>query len=149
VGQDAGEPFVPVVVQPGVNGVGIAVAEQAAVGHGLRGVPVSDLEQGGAALTDVGLGVVVAVGEHFGALVVRERQGTALVHREAPLWVRYTIIRPYRTCSSTFISIDMYYHSLVRHDLSGNAEIEPGTVSQISAAANDMVFAVALTDSSL
>src|SRR5581483_4576892 len=103
VGEDAGEPCVPVVVEPGVNGVGVAVAEQAGVGHGKRGMPVSDLEQGGTAFTDVGLGVVVAAVEQCGALVIRERQGAALVHRETPLWVRYTIIRPYRTWSSTFI----------------------------------------------
>ena len=63
VGQEAGEPFVLVVVEPGVDGVGVALAEQAGVGHGIRGVPLSDLEQGGAALTDLGLGVVVAVVE--------------------------------------------------------------------------------------
>src|SRR5438105_5734659 len=44
VGEDAGEPFVPIVGQPGVNGVGIAVAKQAGVGHGVRGVSLSDLE---------------------------------------------------------------------------------------------------------
>jgi hypothetical protein len=104
VGEDAGESFVLVVVEPGVNGVRIAVAEQASVGHGRGGVSVSDLEQGGATLADVGFGIVVAVGEQFGAVVIRERQGTALVHRETPLSLLYIIIRPYRTCASTFIS---------------------------------------------
>src|SRR5581483_10291314 len=93
MGEQAGEPLGLVVVEPGVDGVGVARAEQAGVGHGVRRAPVSDLEHGGTALTDVGLGVVVAVVEQFGALVLRERQGAALVHREAPLWVRYTIIR--------------------------------------------------------
>src|SRR5262249_17558076 len=41
-------------------------------------------------------------------------------------------------------SIDMYYYGLRRNDLSGNVkgEWEAGNVSQISAAGNDMVFAV-------
>src|SRR5262245_29241808 len=103
VGEQAREPFVLVVVEPGVDGVGVAGAEQAGVGHGVRGLPVRDLEDRGTALADVGLGVVVAVVEQGGALVVRERQGTALVHRQTPLWFRYTIIRPYRTWSSKLI----------------------------------------------
>src|SRR5207244_1393267 len=83
VGEEAGQPLVLVIIEPGVNGVGVALAEQAGVGHGIRRVSVSDFEQGSTAFTDVGLGVVVAMGEQLGALVVRERQGTALVHREA------------------------------------------------------------------
>ncbi len=41
-------------------------------------------------------------------------------------------------------SIDMYYHGLRRNDLSGNlnGEYEGGNVAQISAAGNDLVFAV-------
>src|SRR5262249_5854845 len=63
VGENAGEPFVPVVIEPGVNGVWIAAAEQAGMGHGIRGVPVSNLEQAGAAFPDVGLGIVVGMVE--------------------------------------------------------------------------------------
>jgi len=70
VGEDAGESFVPVEIEPSINGVGITVAEQTGVGHGKGGVSLSDLEQGGATLADVGFGIVVAVVEQFGAVVV-------------------------------------------------------------------------------
>jgi hypothetical protein len=45
----------------------------------------------------------------------------------------------------------MYYHGVRRNDLSGNVngEWEGGNVSQISAAGNDMVFAVAGWDTSI
>jgi len=106
VGEEAGQALVLVVAQPGVNGVRVARAEQAVVGHGVRGAAIGDLEHGGAALTGEGLGVVVAVVQQGGALVVRERQGTALAHREvSSLGFRYTIIRAYRTCSSKFIRL--------------------------------------------
>src|SRR5262245_65216120 len=91
------------MAQPGVDGVGVAAAEQAGTGHGIRGVPVGDLEKRGGALADVGLGVVVAVVDEFGALAVRERQGTALVHRDSPLLFLCTIIRAYRSCLSKVI----------------------------------------------
>src|SRR5262245_51699426 len=78
VGQEAFQPFGAVMVEPGVDGVGVAGAEQAGAGHGIRGGAVRDLEQGGTALPDIGLGVVVAVGKQGGALVVRERQAKAL-----------------------------------------------------------------------
>jgi hypothetical protein len=94
-----------VVVEPSVDGVRVAGAEQAGLGHGMRGLAVRNLEQRGTALADVGLGVVVAVVKQCGALVVRERQGTALVHREAPLWIRYTIVRTYRTWLSKLIRL--------------------------------------------
>src|SRR5690348_1109270 len=97
VREQAGQPFALVIVEPSVDGVRVAVAEQAGIGHGIRGIPVRDLEQGGTAFPDKGFGVVVAVVQQCGALVVRERQGTALVHREVPLWFRHTIIRAYRT----------------------------------------------------
>jgi hypothetical protein len=48
-------------------------------------------------------------------------------------------------------TIDMYYHWVVRHDLSGNLNGVGvgGSVSQISAAGNDMVFAVNSGDNSV
>src|SRR5262245_39717674 len=61
VGEEARQPFVAVMVEPGVDGVGVAVAEQAGVGHGKGSSSIRDLEQGGTALADVGLGGVVAV----------------------------------------------------------------------------------------
>src|SRR6516162_6194719 len=121
VGEQARQPFVLVIVEPGVNGVGVAVAQQAGVGHGIRRVAVGDLEQGGTALADVGLGVVVAMGKQLGALVIRERQGTALVHRRiSSLGFRYTIIRLYRTCSSTFIRRGQRRKAKAEHPTSVN-----------------------------
>jgi hypothetical protein len=64
-----------------------------------------DLEQGSGALAGIGLGVVVAVVSQRSALVVRERQGTALVHRDSPLLFLCTIVRAYRSYSSTFIRL--------------------------------------------
>ena len=46
-------------------------------------------------------------------------------------------------------SIDMYMRWLRRTDMSGHAEWEYGNVSQISAAGNDMVFAVNSSDNSV
>src|SRR4051812_15093273 len=54
VGQEAGQPFVVVMVEPRVEGVRIAVTEQTRVGDGVRGGPVGDLEQGGTAFADIG-----------------------------------------------------------------------------------------------
>src|SRR6516165_4093715 len=48
VAEQAGEAFVLIIVEPGVNGVGVAVTQQAGVGHGIRGLSVRDLEDGGA-----------------------------------------------------------------------------------------------------
>src|SRR5262249_4078599 len=61
VGQHAGQPSLLVVVEPGIDGVGVAAAEQSGVGDSIGGVSVGDLEQGGTTLPDVGLGVVVTV----------------------------------------------------------------------------------------
>src|SRR5215471_3737665 len=61
VGQESGQSFVLVVVEPGVDRVGVAVFEQAGVGHGIRSVSIGDFEQGGTAFADVGFGIVVAV----------------------------------------------------------------------------------------
>src|SRR5215207_10501744 len=106
VGEQAGQPFLQVMAEPGVDGVGVAAAEQAGTGHGVGGVAVGDLEQGGAAFADVGLGVAVSVVEQLGALAVRERQGAALVHRGSPLLFLCTILRTYRSCSSKLIRED-------------------------------------------
>jgi hypothetical protein len=48
-------------------------------------------------------------------------------------------------------TIDLYYHWMYRHDLSGNlnGEWESGNITQISAAGNDMVFAVTPGDNSV
>jgi hypothetical protein len=44
VAEETGQPFVVVIVEPSVDGVGIAVAEQAGVGHSMRGLSVRNLE---------------------------------------------------------------------------------------------------------
>jgi hypothetical protein len=67
-------------VKPGVDGVGVARAEDAGARDGMGGGAVSDLEQGGGAFTDEGLGMVVAVLEQLLPLVVGEAEGTALAH---------------------------------------------------------------------
>jgi hypothetical protein len=61
VPQQAGHPFGLVAIQPGVDAVRVAGAEQAMASDGVRGQPVGDLSQGGAALTDVRPGVMVTV----------------------------------------------------------------------------------------
>jgi hypothetical protein len=60
VGQDAGDPFGLEAVEPVVDGVGVAGPQQPGAGHGMGGGSGGDLEQGGAALADIGSGVVVA-----------------------------------------------------------------------------------------
>ena len=64
-------------VEPEVKGVGVARAEQTVTSDGVRAEAVGHLEQGGAAFTDVGAGVVIAViDEPFTLLVVQlERSG--------------------------------------------------------------------------
>ena len=62
-----------VIVEPGVDGVGVTVFEQAAVGNGVGRVSVGNFEHGGTAFADVGFRVVVTVLEQFGALIVQER----------------------------------------------------------------------------
>jgi hypothetical protein len=94
MGEEAGKPLGLIAAQPGVDRVGVAWAEQASTGDGMGSAAVGDLEQCGAALADVGLGIVVAVGDEFVALWGREREGTALGHRRSPLWFRYLIIAP-------------------------------------------------------
>jgi hypothetical protein len=59
--KEAREATLLVVVEPGVEGVGIARPEQALAGDGVRGEAVGHLEQGGGAFTDIGTGVMVAV----------------------------------------------------------------------------------------
>src|SRR5262249_35128405 len=104
VSEEAGQPFVLVIGEPGVNRVGVAVTEEGSVGHSIRGLSVSNLEQGGTALTNRGLGVVIAMVEQCGAFVVRKRQSTALAHGEVSSLVPIPLIRTsYRTCSSKFI----------------------------------------------
>src|SRR5438876_12405062 len=57
-------------VKPGVDGVGVARPEDAGACDGVGGSAVGDLQQGGGAFTDVGLGMVVAVFEQLLPLLV-------------------------------------------------------------------------------
>src|SRR6186997_2830089 len=45
MGEEAGQPFGLVAVQPGIDGVGVTPAEQAGAGDGMRRGAVGDLEQ--------------------------------------------------------------------------------------------------------
>jgi hypothetical protein len=80
VAEQAVEPLGEEGVQPGVDGVGVAWAEDAGASDGVGGGAVGDLEQGGSAFTDEGLGVVVTVFEQLLPLLVGEGEGTALAH---------------------------------------------------------------------
>jgi hypothetical protein len=60
VGEDTGQAVVLVAVQPGVDRIGVAGAEQAVTGDRVRGKALGDFQQGGATLTDVVPGVMVA-----------------------------------------------------------------------------------------
>jgi hypothetical protein len=67
-------------VEPGVDGVGVARAEDARASDGVGGGAVGDLQQGASAFTDEGLGMVVAVLEQLLPLKVGKLEGTALAH---------------------------------------------------------------------
>jgi hypothetical protein len=61
VAEKAGEPFGLVAVEPGIDGVRIAGAEQAVVRYRMGGEAAGDFHQGGTTLPDVGAWVMVAV----------------------------------------------------------------------------------------
>jgi hypothetical protein len=67
-------------VQPGVDGVGVARAEDARASDGMGRGAIGDLQQGAGAFTDEGLGMVVAVVEQLPPLLVSKLEGTALAH---------------------------------------------------------------------
>src|SRR5262245_7063919 len=104
------------MVEPSRHGVRVAWLEQPEVSHGRGSRAGSDLEDGSTALADRGLGIVVAMREQGGALVVRERQGTALGHGKPPLGP-FTII---------MIRCSENYHSCGHSSITG----EPNGVHQ-------------------
>ena len=55
-------------VEPGIEGIGVAGFEQTCACDGMGGLARGDLEQSGAALTDVGTRVVIAVVEQLALL---------------------------------------------------------------------------------
>jgi hypothetical protein len=85
VGEQAREALRLEAVEPGVDGVGVAGAEQAAAGDGVGREPRGDPKEGGAALADIGPGVVVAVVPQGGPLRIGKGQSTALGHRQVLL----------------------------------------------------------------
>ncbi len=69
VGQQAWEAILVEVIQPGVDGIRVTRPEQTGDGDGVRGMSVSDFEQGGTAFADIGSGVMVAVLEQLLTLI--------------------------------------------------------------------------------
>src|SRR5262249_4009318 len=91
VREEAGQALGLVVVEPGVDAVGIAGAEQALAGDGVGCVAVGHFEQSGAAFADVRLGVMIPMVEQFLALLGCKGQGAALGHRGILLGVPDTL----------------------------------------------------------
>ena len=60
VGDQARDPLQVVATQPCIHGIGIAWFQEPGAGHAMGGLPLGDLQEGGAALPDVGAWVVVA-----------------------------------------------------------------------------------------
>src|SRR5215510_4387408 len=81
VGEQAGQALGLKAVEPGVEGVGVARAEQAMAGDGVGRQAVGDLEQGGAAFAHIGAGVVVTEVAQLLKLLLGKGEGAALWHR--------------------------------------------------------------------
>jgi hypothetical protein len=93
--QESGESTVEIVVQPGIESIGVAGAQQTGAGDGMGGAAVGHLEQSGAAFAYVGAGVVVAVVDQERALLLAQRQRTAGGHGGFLLFGSFTpFIRP-------------------------------------------------------
>ena len=60
MGDQAGDPLGFVAVEPRIHGIGVARLQEPGLGHAMGGLPLGDLQDGAAALPDVGAGVVVA-----------------------------------------------------------------------------------------
>ncbi len=60
MGDQAGGPLGLVAAQPRVHGIGVAWLQEPGSGHAMGGLPLGDLEDGGATLADIGALVVVA-----------------------------------------------------------------------------------------
>jgi hypothetical protein len=91
--EQADDPFGLEIGQPLVEGVGVPRPQQAVPRHRVRRLTLGDLQQGGAALAQVGAWVVVTVVEELLALFVGQGHRPALGHRSIPpLGLRYSII---------------------------------------------------------
>src|SRR5262249_16395973 len=60
MGDQAGDPLGLVAAQPSIHGIGVAWLQEPGAGHAMGGLPLGDLQDGGAALPDVGAWVVVS-----------------------------------------------------------------------------------------
>jgi len=69
--QDAGQSFRAVAIEPSIDGVRLAVAEQALGGDCKGGHALGDLQQRGAAFADIGARVVVTVVQQLAPLGIR------------------------------------------------------------------------------
>jgi hypothetical protein len=51
--------FVP--IEPAIDGIGFAWLQEAMTGNGVGGLPIGNFQQGGAAFTDIGPRIMIAV----------------------------------------------------------------------------------------
>ena len=70
-----------IAIKPVVNGIGRMGFENPLAGNGVRTGTVRDAEEGSGAFAQVRTAVVIAQGDQFGALVIREREGASLHDR--------------------------------------------------------------------
>ncbi len=77
MGDQARCPLGLVAVQPGIDGIGVAPLQEPGLGHAMGGLSLGDLQEGGAALADVGARVVVAQLKQFLALLFGQGKGAA------------------------------------------------------------------------
>ena len=75
----AGEALPLVAGEPGVDGIGMAGFVQALNGDAVGRPAVSDLEEGGRPLAQIGTRVGIPHAREFGALVACQSQGTVAV----------------------------------------------------------------------
>jgi hypothetical protein len=94
VAQDARQSFGDIAIEPGIDGVRVAVAEQSLGGDRIGRQAVGDLEQRGA-FADIGVWVMVTVMQQLVPLRIRKRKRSALGHgNSSPEGSGYPIIAP-------------------------------------------------------
>jgi hypothetical protein len=74
MGDQPAQPFGLVEVQPVVEGVRVPFLQQAVFGYPVGSLTISDLQQGGATLSHIGMGIVIAMLDQFLALFIAQRQ---------------------------------------------------------------------------
>src|SRR5215831_14102751 len=75
MGDQPGDPLGLGAAQPSRHGIGVAWLQEPGAGHAMGGLPLGDLQEGGAALADVGAWVVVAQLKQFLALLFGQGEG--------------------------------------------------------------------------